>query len=98
MSAKRVNPLSHINWEFICNKVKRASATFVFNDNANNYYLHNGERITEKDFESAYPVEVVRINPKGDNKDGTHVRYDQGLLSVLEFEKLPINQAEKEPQ
>ncbi len=75
MSSKRINPLSQINWEQYFNNLKeRAKAIFVFNNEGENYYIYEGRKLQERDFEMMLPLEIIRVNPKGDNKDGTHVK------------------------
>ena len=74
--SKQTSPnLSHLNiGEVILNKSERSKATFVIDSEGESYYLYCGMRLREKDFESMYPVEIIASNPKGLNKDGTHIK------------------------
>lgn len=55
--------------DVVANKGIRASASFVYNPNGNSFYRYEGREIPEKEFEELYPIELKRINVKGDNVD-----------------------------
>ncbi len=75
MSVKQSPNLSHLNIsEVITNKTERSKATYIIDKEGEPYYFYCGMRLREKDFEQMYPVEIINTNPKGLNKDGTHIK------------------------
>lgn len=63
------------NWETYFNNLKeRAKATFVITDSGDSFHLYEGLQLSEEEFKSLLPIELIRYNLKGDNKDGTHVK------------------------
>lgn len=62
------------NWSTVMNSQRvRQSATFVFTTFGVNYYIYEGKRIGQKKFESLYPVDLKRVNIKGQNPDRTRI-------------------------
>ena len=62
------------NWSTVMNNQRvRQSATFVFTTFGVNYYIYEGKRIGQKKFESLYPVDLKRVNIKGQNPDRTRI-------------------------
>jgi len=75
MGAKTPINLSNLNIsQVIENKKERQKATYVIDNNSEEYYLYCGKKVGVKDFEMAFPIEIIHNNPKGLNVDGTHVK------------------------
>lgn len=59
--------------QMVSNKQTRKSTSFVFNHSGERYYLHDGIKVSEEDFEKRFPIDMPPLIFKGVNCDGRKV-------------------------
>jgi len=55
--------------EIIDNKALRLKYTFRYEDSGHSYYIVDGNKVSEKDFNAMFPIDVKPIMNKGENSD-----------------------------
>lgn len=57
--------------EVVANRNKIKTTPFVFESTGDNYYLYEGERISEEKMKAMFPLQLKPVAPKGANYDRT---------------------------
>lgn len=57
--------------EVVANRNKLKTTPFVFKGTGDNYYLHEGKRVSTPELEAMFPIQLKPVAPKGANYDRT---------------------------
>lgn len=53
--------------QVVKNKVERAKASFIIDDNGNGFFLYKGDRIAPKHFDLIFPIDIKTVSNKGED-------------------------------